>query len=484
MLSVTHLINQSDYQGARDVFSQINTDEPVAGESEWIEGRIAAASNQLLEAERWCVAGLQRNPSHYGIYYTLGNVLIDMERNESGRLCLIGSSFDDYLNQRYFAKEIASQALLESDVDAQPTILYQQDPVYFSDSLTRRTDVREEFKSPFVRANSAGVCVIEQGKVWFDGHNLCIYDKNNCLVDACTRGNPYLIESIRHQHQLQTLQGTLGVAIARSSTNYFHWTTDVMPGFHLMDCVAAQHGGIQRYLVSHQHAPFQLDFMSCAGVSVENVLTADLDTGCYFSAEKIIAPLFDHKLAMAMGQWAVDYLQSLGINTLAQRDMTSNNPERRIYISRRDVGLRNIENEHALVGQLRALGFDDVTLDGMSVAEQMQLFSECQVVVAPHGAGLTNTIYCAPGASVIEFFGDFVQPCFRALAHLSKLNYHQLSLTSADVDDMTKTRSKHANQRKSMELSNAQIQEIVSLVGQVTSTDALLRAPMAQLNTG
>ena len=54
----------------------------------------------------------------------------------------------------------------------------------------------------------------------------------------------------------------------------------------------------------------------------------------------------------------------------------------------------------------------------------MQHFSQARVVVASHGAELTNLIYCSPGTKVIELFSPYyLKPCFRELAALCQLDY-------------------------------------------------------------
>ena len=40
----------------------------------------------------------------------------------------------------------------------------------------------------------------------------------------------------------------------------------------------------------------------------------------------------------------------------------------------------------------------------MSVAEQVELFVYADVVVAPHGAGLTNLLFCREGTRIVEIF--------------------------------------------------------------------------------
>ena len=41
---------------------------------------------------------------------------------------------------------------------------------------------------------------------------------------------------------------------------------------------------------------------------------------------------------------------------------------------------------------------------GLSFAETVRLWSSASLVVAPHGAGLANLMFCPPGATVVELF--------------------------------------------------------------------------------
>lgn len=80
------------------------------------------------------------------------------------------------------------------------------------------------------------------------------------------------------------------------------------------------------------------------------------------------------------------------------------NPARRIYISRGDADRRRIANEDELVEQLEARGFVSVKLRGLSAAEQIGLFREADIVVGPHGMGLTHIIAGQNLGRVIELF--------------------------------------------------------------------------------
>lgn len=97
---------------------------------------------------------------------------------------------------------------------------------------------------------------------------------------------------------------------------------------------------------------------------------------------------------------------------------------RRIYIDRRKSRLRKLLNEDELVAGLSRLGFVAVQPETMSMADQVRLFRGADVVVAPHGAALTNLGFCRPGTQVIELLMDaYCNWCFRNLAGLMQLRY-------------------------------------------------------------
>ena len=52
----------------------------------------------------------------------------------------------------------------------------------------------------------------------------------------------------------------------------------------------------------------------------------------------------------------------------------------------------------------------------MSFGDQVELFSSADMIVGPHGGGLTNMTWAPPGTPVVEIFGDYVNPCYMTLA--------------------------------------------------------------------
>lgn len=101
-----------------------------------------------------------------------------------------------------------------------------------------------------------------------------------------------------------------------------------------------------------------------------------------------------------------------------------NSLPRRLYIDRRGSRLRRLVNEDALCEALARLGFVAVRPELLSVVDQVRLFRAADMIVAPHGAALTNLGFCRPGTRVIEVLMDaYCNWCFRNLAGLAGLQY-------------------------------------------------------------
>lgn len=119
------------------------------------------------------------------------------------------------------------------------------------------------------------------------------------------------------------------------------------------------------------------------------------------------------------------YLRVFEEAFLPQRASAANE---RIYIGRRPKGSkgRRVLNEDAVMDVLRPLGFTHYLLEDLSFDEQARLFYDAEVVVAPHGAGLSNLIY-SKHAKVIEYFpSHHVVPSFYFLVKSKQLPYCRL----------------------------------------------------------
>jgi capsular polysaccharide biosynthesis protein len=75
-------------------------------------------------------------------------------------------------------------------------------------------------------------------------------------------------------------------------------------------------------------------------------------------------------------------------------------PRRRLYV-RRGSRYRALLNEVEIEEKLAGLGFELLSVDGLSMKTQIGLFREAEVVIAPTGAALSNMVWCQRGTPVI-----------------------------------------------------------------------------------
>ena len=111
----------------------------------------------------------------------------------------------------------------------------------------------------------------------------------------------------------------------------------------------------------------------------------------HFVCDLLVVPSF-HGAPGNIPPWAIEFLreQFLDVVSLAEVEATDLcQPLERL----RDEKLRT---RRKFFRFLPAGALCAVELEEMSLSAQIELFSEAEAVVAPHGAGLTNLIWCAP----------------------------------------------------------------------------------------
>lgn len=113
---------------------------------------------------------------------------------------------------------------------------------------------------------------------------------------------------------------------------------------------------------------------------------------------------------------------------------------RRLYLSRRSRTWRRLENEEAISEALAGQGFEVLFPEDMSLADQVRMYQEASLVVAPNGSSLLNAIFAPTDLKLIVLSqrGLYNWGTFYGL--MSELGY-DLTFLCGD-DDMG---LKHAN---------------------------------------
>jgi len=95
-----------------------------------------------------------------------------------------------------------------------------------------------------------------------------------------------------------------------------------------------------------------------------------------------------------------------------------------IYIARTDTTRRVMTNEDAVISMLQRQGVRIIVAGQLPLQRQFALFRRARLVIAPHGAGLTNIVACEPGTHVYELLpGAYDNYCYCRLAQACGLHY-------------------------------------------------------------
>ncbi|MEG4345016.1 glycosyltransferase family 61 protein [Microcoleus sp. A003_D6] len=94
----------------------------------------------------------------------------------------------------------------------------------------------------------------------------------------------------------------------------------------------------------------------------------------------------------------------------------------KIFLSRRQTNARRILNEEEVIETLTKMDFVTYVLEDIDWQEQVKIFAQAKIIVAPHGAGLTNMIF-SQRATIIEIFGQKISHFFYTIAQGLGFNY-------------------------------------------------------------
>lgn len=154
----------------------------------------------------------------------------------------------------------------------------------------------------------------------------------------------------------------------------------------------------------------------------ENAKLFLVDRKKNYLIENLIYPSFLTKINAA-------YLPAEYLNFFSQRvcPQLSRTGSKRIYISRSKARMRRLTNEEELLEALERYNFQQYFLEEMTIEEQIDLFSEAEIVLGPHGAGFANVLF-SKNVHIIELFpSQFIwMPVYYFLAKSMQHHYHYL----------------------------------------------------------
>ena len=176
---------------------------------------------------------------------------------------------------------------------------------------------------------------------------------------------------------------------------FWHWMMDSLPKVFL----AEASGYTGAYLLpAHGAERVGLESMSLLGVAPSRLIVQD---STEYQAHNLYIPThFSGFNAPFNPIFMCAYRERI-----LSKIPTPSSSFEHIYVPRKpEATNRRVVNHNKVEELAHRHGFMTVYFEDLSLKEQITVASQARTVIAPHGSGLTHTLFMQEGSSIIEFF--------------------------------------------------------------------------------
>lgn len=179
--------------------------------------------------------------------------------------------------------------------------------------------------------------------------------------------------------------------------NYAHWLFDSLPRLSAHVCPKAH----PKLLLGKNPPPFQFQSLALLGWRKEDLISPEIElVRC--------RRLTVHMASEVSGVPHPECIQNIRKRLIkGALEQLPNKGTKRIYISRQK-NRRRIVNHCEIDSILREFGFEEVFCEELCFNDQVQMFSDAEVIFGPHGAGTINAMFAPEGAALIEAYNPQV----------------------------------------------------------------------------
>ena len=214
--------------------------------------------------------------------------------------------------------------------------------------------------------------------------------------------------------------------IPRYPDNYYHWMVEAVPKIRYLRAFEAEQEPVT-LLIPGDAPPFVSETLDLLGWPDSRIKRAEYESYC---VSELVVPSFPDRRP-ADFKWLREEILENAPDNIPE---SGNN----IYVSRANSVERRVVNEDEVMDVLSEFGFKRYLLEERSLAANARLFADADVIVGPHGAGLTDIIF-AGNSTLVELFGKKIKQPYRLLADTIELNYDPMYCTPDAVDMVVDT---------------------------------------------
>ncbi|MGL6282044.1 MAG: tetratricopeptide repeat protein, partial [Microcoleaceae cyanobacterium] len=280
------------------------------------------------------------------------------------------------------------------------------------------------------------LAILNNARFWSDGRHNAVFTNQNKLVKDLSAGCPEIVLCSEYLPIPEKLSGMVGFLAKQWGGGYFHWMLEMFPRFTSLVKAGFSLSELNHIIVNRSDFHFAKECLEKIGLNQDHAKVISVPQKSHWQAEQLLVPSLptNHQCKLLFMPGTDSFLRKIFLsNDLLNSDIEKKYPQR-LYISRDLAYQRKIANEEELVNTLNNYGFQRVFLEKLSVQEQARYLFYAKVVISPHGAGLTNLVFCQAGTKVLEIFSpQFIPNCYWQLSNFCNLiHYHLLGEPFSD----------------------------------------------------
>lgn len=342
--------------------------------------------------------------------------------------------------------------LSEQHPDIKKINVYPQTPMSLSSSQTCQPI--NYFLETQTTSCGGFLAEIPRGKVWADSIISGVITEDNKVVTDLSTGSAELILTSPHLPPIQYFDETVAFLSVRwGGIAYFHWMFDMITRLHLLTQKGFNLENIDKFVVNSYQKPYEIETLTRLGIPPSKIIESS--TFPYIQAKTLLVPSISVQWPFMLSQWGCDFLKK---SFLPEGARALSDLPQRIYISRENAFHRRVLNEGQIINLLEKYGFKSVTLENLSVSEQAAYLGAAKVIVAPHGGGLTNLVFCQPGTKILELFPPSYIPSFYwIISNLCQLEHYYL------IGEILETEREKAPVGQNLQINLTELQSLLEL---------------------
>lgn len=260
-----------------------------------------------------------------------------------------------------------------------------------------------------------GVVVSDYGPV-LTPDNYLIGDQtlhNRRLDDTTGAVARRAIEQYRRGRELIRVKGRAVCLTGIWSEVYFHWLMEIFPRLILLSIADMP---FDKVIMYDKVLPFHLESLGKLGIRPSQIVPCGrLDM---IQADELLLPSYTAHADsphLDMVQYVADLFPH------------PPQPELNIYWARSRKGNPRLINEEDLFPIMERYGFQILYPEDYTIGEQAEIIRKTRYFLSVHCSGLTNIIFCPPGATIIEIMQQGAEtPIFERLAQNCGLNFKRI----------------------------------------------------------